>query len=231
MFVLICMVKFLFKKINIICGHYGTGKTNFTLNAALFLAKRGEKVTVVDLDIVNPYFRSSDYAKGLLDYGIKLLVPGTANTTLDAPSLPGDIYSVFSDRDSFIFFDVGGDDAGAYALGRYADMIIDSGDYMAAFVINKYRRLIESAGDAVSLMREIENASHIKMTALVNNSHLSYNTSVSDILSAHEYAREVAALSGLPLAATAVPAKFADELEGRIENIFPVDVIVKLPWN
>jgi len=221
----------MFKKLNVVLGHYGTGKTNFTLNAAKKLALQGKKVTVADLDIVNPYFRSSDYKAELEALGIKIIAPGTAGSTLENPSLPGEIYSVFSDTESIVFLDVGGDDAGAFALGRYADMIRESGDYQVVYVVNKYRRLIESPAEALALMREIEFASKINVTAIVNNSHLSYNTIIGDILSGYEYAKELSAISGLPLLATAAPERLCGGLEGRIENIFPIETLVRLPWN
>ncbi len=221
----------MFRKYNIICGHYGTGKTNFALNAAFGLARQGRRVTLVDLDIVNPYFRSSDYRRELEGNGIRLISPGSANTTLDAPYLPAEISSVFGGDADHVFFDVGGDDAGATALGRYADDIKGNDGYLGIFVINKFRRMIENPLDALELLREIEAASHLTMNALVNNSHLSLETSAADILSGCEYAREVSRVTGLPLMLTTVPKAIMSELEKKIENPFPVETIVKLPWN
>ncbi|MDR1630420.1 MAG: ParA family protein [Oscillospiraceae bacterium] len=220
-----------FKRLNIVYGHYGTGKTNFTLNCASALAKRGERVTVVDLDIVNPYFRSSDYHEELKRLGIRLIAPISANTTLESPALPADVYSAFSEESGTVFFDVGGDDAGAYALGRYSEQILKSESWQALFVVNKFRSLIALPGDAVSLMREIEAASHVPVTGIVNNSHVAEFTTPEDVLAGYAYAKEVGAFAGLPLAATAVPARFADSLQDKIENIMPVEVLVNLPWN
>lgn len=220
-----------FKRLNIVYGHYGTGKTNFTLNAAVSLAKQGERVSVVDLDIVNPYFRSSDYHEELKRLGIRLIAPISANTTLESPALPAAVYSAFSEQEGTVFFDVGGDDAGAYALGRYSEQVLKSESWQALFVVNKFRSLIALPGDAVSLMREIEAASHIPVTGIVNNSHVSEFTTPEDVLAGYAYAKQVSAFAGLPLVATAVPARFAHDLKEEIEDIVPVDVIVHLPWN
>lgn len=220
-----------FKKLNIIYGHYGTGKTNFTLNAATSLAKQGKGVMVVDLDIVNPYFRSSDYKQELEGIGVRLISPKFANTTLEAPALSADIAAAFTQEDGHVFFDVGGDDAGAYALGRYADNFLKSGDWQALFVINKFRQMISMPGEAVSLMRQIEAASHLAVSGIVNNSHVSELTTAEDVLEGQKYAEEIADFAGLPLLSTTVSKKLLPELEGKINNIFPIDVLVSLPWN
>ena len=107
-----------FRKINIITGHYGSGKTNVSVNMALDLAEKGEKVTVVDLDIVNPYFRTADFKELFGEHNISLTVPTYANSNLDIPALGFDMNGI-ADREGYIIIDVGGDDEGAKALGRY----------------------------------------------------------------------------------------------------------------
>lgn len=219
------------KRINIICGHYGSGKTNLALNLAMDLKNRGERVTLVDLDIVNPYFRTADYTDIMNAHGIKVISPATAGTTVDAPALTGEILSVFDKIDDSIIIDVGGDDAGAYALGRFSNRIAVGDDYQMLYVINKFRKLIATPQEAVDLLREIESASRIKATGIVNNSHLCELTSARDILSSISYAEETAKLAGLPLMMTTAPKMLERELAGKIENLYPVDIIVKLPWN
>ena len=102
-------------KLTIIYGHYGCGKTNLSINLALDLARQGKRVTLVDLDIVNPYFRSSDYTPMLQEKGIKVVAPQFAGTNLDLPSLSAEIYAAFDTSSGYVIVDVGGDDAGAYA--------------------------------------------------------------------------------------------------------------------
>ncbi len=219
------------KRINIICGHYGSGKTNLALNFAMDLKSRGERVTLVDLDIVNPYFRSSDYTEMLETGGIKVISPASAGTTLDAPALTAEIFSVFDSIQGNIIIDAGGDDVGAYALGRFSNRIAARGEYQMLYVINKFRKLISTPQEAVDLLREVESASSLKATGIVNNSHLCDLTTAQDILSSVFYAEQTALLSGLPLAMTSVPQHLRQELAGKIENLYPVDIIVKLPWN
>lgn len=219
------------KRINIICGHYGSGKTNLALNLAMDLKRGGAGVVLVDLDIVNPYFRSADYTGLMEKYGIKVISPSTAGTTVDAPALTGEILSVFDKTDESIIIDVGGDDAGAYALGRFSKRIVDRDDYQMFYVINKFRKLISTSQEAVDLLAEVESASSIRATGIINNSHLCDLTSAQDILSSMSYAERTAELAGLPLVMTAVPKILEQDLAGKIKNLYPVDIIVKLPWN
>ncbi len=220
------------KSINIICGHYGSGKTNFSLNLALRKKREGKTVDIVDLDIVNPYFRTADYKNFLVDNGIRVISPASAGTTLDAPALTSEIYSVFDDVDGYTVIDVGGDDVGASALGRFSKLIKALPEpYEMIFVINKFRSMISEPEDAIEIMREIEAASRLSVTGIVNNSHLATITTAEDILGSLDYAKATAQLAGLPLLATTAPANLASELEGRVENLLPVEVIVKLPWN
>ena len=221
----------MFKRINIICGHYGSGKTNLALNLAVDLKSKGERVTVVDLDIVNPYFRTADYTDFLLSKGIRVVSPSTAGTTVDAPALTAEILTVFDKTDGRIIIDVGGDDAGAFALGRFSKKIYTQGDFEMLFVINKFRKLIASPQEAVELLREVESASGIRATGIVNNSHLAGLTAADDIVSSLPYADETAQLAGLPLLMTTAPKHLEKELTGKVENLYPVDIIVKLPWN
>ncbi len=218
------------KKINIICGHYGSGKTNFSLNIANKLRQSGEKVTIVDMDVVNPYFRTSDYRESLENAGIRVITPVAAGTTLDTPSISSEVCSAFEQEDGYVIIDVGGDDVGATALGRFEKNIKATKDYQCFYVINKFRKFISTPDEAVELMREIEVASRLEMGAIVNNSHLAHLTSSDDILSSIDYANKVCSLSGLPLFATTVPQNLSDELKSKVPKIYPVEIIVKLPW-
>ncbi len=215
-------------KLVILCGHYGTGKTNFTLNLARDLRQTGQ-VTVVDLDVVNPYFRSSDY-KALLDqWDVKLLAPRFARSNVDLPALPPEIFSAFDSVGGTVMVDAGGDDAGATVLGRMSDRIRAHG-YEMLYVINKYRPMAEKPEQAGELLREIETASRLKATGLVNNSHLGAHTTEQNVLDAAEYARETSELLGLPLMATAVPKALEPKLRDRVDRVYPVDVLVTTPW-
>lgn len=217
-----------FSDIIIVCGHYGSGKTNLSLNLAFDFASRGEKVTLADLDIVNPYFRSSDYPELLEQHGIELIAPMYAHSNVDIPSLPASMYSLTS-RGGRVIIDVGGDDSGATALGRFSAMLSAHG-YDMLYVVNKYRALSTTCGETVELLGEIETASRLKATAVVNNSHIMQLTTAQDVLESDAYARKVSELSGLPLVMTAVDRRLAGELDGKISDIYPVDIHVTTPW-
>lgn len=218
----------------IVTGHYGTGKTNLAINLALDLAESYDQVTVVDLDIVNPYFRSSEYA-GLLDgKGVRLIAPTFAGTTLDTPSLPATIGSVF-DVPGAVIFDVGGDDVGATALGRFQHDI-ERLEYDMLYVVNRYRDLTTTPEEAAALLGEIEAASKLIATGVVNNSHLKSETTLDVVLDSVEFGRETARKLDLPLVCTTVPQALACELvpeggeAGPVENAYPVGTYVRTPW-
>lgn len=218
------------KKLTIIYGHYGSGKTNLSLNLAMDLARKGEKVTLVDMDIVNPYFRSSDYSDDLKAVGIEVIAPGFAGSNLDTPSLSPEIYSVFTKQDRYIIFDVGGDDAGAFALGRFAEEIEQFNNGEVYYVINKYRNFTDTPQKAQEILREIEQACSLKATGIINNSHLQNETGAEEVLSSMPYAEETAKLLDLPLITTTALKEVAKDKKLSGYNIYPVDMIVKPPF-
>ena len=213
------------KKYTIITGHYGSGKTNFAANLAVKAAENGEKVTVVDLDIVNPYFRSADFAELFEKKGISLAAPLYANTNLDIPALSFNIED-FMSTDGKVIVDVGGDDSGASALARYKEFLLQNADDIEGIcVINMYRYLTWTAAEAVEFMREIENASGIPMSAIVNNSNLGEETTAETIENSSAYADEVCRLTGLPLKYTVDASAGAE-----VKNRFPAEIYVKKIW-
>lgn len=188
-------------RLNIICGHYGTGKTNVAVNLALELRRQRHDIRIyaADLDIVNPYFRTADAARLLRDANVCPLIPEFANTNVDIPSLPPKMMSLLdgSGSDYVAFLDVGGDD-GAVVLGMYNKYIRATG-YDMYYVVNKYRPLIADPEDAYLCMCDIEAASGLSCTGIINNSSLGAETSAYDIAESVEYARACAARASLPL--------------------------------
>ena len=209
-----------YKRITLLSGHYGSGKTNIAVNMALDLKKQYDKVAVADLDIVNPYFRTKDSMEDFKQNGIRLIVSEYANSNLDIPALPDDMYAITDDRQLKTIIDVGGDDRGALALGRIAPQIIKENDYDMLMVINRFRPLTPDAESTLEVMREIELAGGIKFTGLINNSNLGAQTEKEDVLSSVKYANEVSALSGLPVVLTTVEERLYNNLSGEIENLF-----------
>ncbi len=196
--------------ITVICGHYGCGKTNLALNLAVEAAAKGRRSVIVDMDIVNPYFRSSEYGPFLEKHGVQLIAPVFANTTLDTPVLPPEIYSIFNMEDTDVFIDAGGDDVGATALGRLSRELTQAG-YEMIYVVNRYRILSTKPEETLPLLREIEGASHLRATAVVNNSHLGVDTTLQTVRDAVDFAEESARLCGLPLLYSTIPDFAAGE--------------------
>ncbi len=211
------------KRITLFAGHYGSGKTNIAVNYALYLKEQGLKVTLADLDIVNPYFRSKDSEQALKQAGVEVIASPYANSNVDMPALPSSLYSVTANKDTYFVLDIGGDDRGAYALGRLKEEILKEGNYEMVFVSNFCRPLTRTAAAAMEVMREIEAVANIKFTALVNNTNLGELTEKETVVSSSEKIKELSALSGLPVLFTSVKEGL---LEG--EDIFPLKLQKKI---
>ena len=216
------------KRVLLLCGHYGSDKTNIAVNLAQAVRREYPTVTLADLDIVNPYFRSKDSAAELEEAGIRLICSRYANSNVDIPALPPDLYALTDDRRMRAIIDVGGDDRGALVLGRLAPSILEENDYEMLMVINCYRPLTRDAASTVEVMREIEYAGGIRFTALINNSNLGVETTADDVLASVRYAEEVAAMSGLPVVMTTADERLQSELGDKIPNLFPLKLQKKI---
>ena len=212
------------KRLTLFAGHYGSGKTNIAVNYALQLAREGKKVCIADLDIVNPYFRTADSADVLKTAGIDLISPKFANSNVDLPALPAEAYRLVEDKSSYGIMVIGGDDRGAYALGRYTPFIRKENNYRMIFVANCYRALTRTATDALEVMREIEAACGLRFTDIVNNSHLGNFTDVQTLLDSQPFIDQLCELSGLPLYLTTVRADLAEEVSAHIPNVLPLQL-------
>ncbi len=211
-----------FRRVTLFAGHYGSGKTNIAVNYAVKIKEAGADVCLADLDIVNPYYRAKDSEDELQKRGIELISSVYANSNVDLPAIPQQMYSIVHNTDTYAVMDIGGDDRGALALGRYAPSILEENNYEMFFVINKFRPLTPDAESTVEVMREVEAAGGIKFTAIVNNSNLGEETTAEDVLSSVSYAEEISRLTGIPVKMTTVKNELYDELSGRIENVMPL---------
>ena len=200
------------KRLTLFAGHYGSGKTNIAVNYALLLAAEGKKVCIADLDIVNPYFRTKDSARELEAAGIDLISPQFANSNVDLPALPAEAYRLVTDRQTYGIMDIGGDDRGAYALGRYVPSILEENNYRMVFVANCYRPLTRTPEEAMEVMREIEDACKLRFTDIINNSNLGPETTAETVISSQAYMEALSKLSGLPIFATTAVAEVAKAL-------------------
>lgn len=217
------------RKITIISGHYGTGKTEFAVNLAIAMARDGRKVALVDLDIVNPYFRSIERKNELEREGVTIHVTSLAGKA-DTPSLPPGIMSVFSDPDRQTVIDLGGDPGGARVLGYYKPQI-DQTPHDFWFLVNRNRPENATVEKAIVYLRQTEATSRQKVTGIINSSHLGRETTAEDILRGDEFAAEIADIIDLPLIYTVAERKFEDELRSQVKgSFFPIDLYMIKPW-
>ncbi|MBQ3106842.1 MAG: ParA family protein [Eggerthellaceae bacterium] len=230
----------------VVTGHYGVGKTNFSLNLALDAARSGRKVVLVDLDVVNPYFRSSEYRDQLEAEGVRVVAPVFAErgSNLDVPSLTGAITPAIesAQRDAgsncseLVIVDAGGDDAGATALARFAP-VVKAAPYKLLYVVNPFRNLTQEPHEALEVLREIEAKCGLAVSAVVSNAHLMSETDEEDVLAGVAFAREVAERAAVPLACATYPAaclrreltSFSTD-ESSV-SLYPIRIHVRTPWD
>ena len=213
------------KRLTLFAGHYGSGKTNIAINYARRLRALGNEVVLADLDIVNPYFRTKDAEDTLKREGIGLIVSDYANSNVDLPSMPKEAYSLVARRDALGVLDIGGDDRGALALGRYVPSILSENDYEMLFVLNRARPLTRTVDDALEVLREIEAACALPFTAIVNNTNLGPATTPEDVLASLPFARELSKRTGLPVKMTCAEEKTAAALAGKVDDLFPLTIL------
>jgi len=216
------------KRVTLFAGHYGSGKTNLAVDYALELARSGKKTLIADLDIVNPYFRTRDSETELEKAGVRIVVSPYANSNVDVPALPDDMYSVIDDTSYHCVVDVGGDDRGALALGRLAPALNSENDYEMFMVANFFRPLTQTPEAAIAVMKEIEQASHMRFTAIINNSNLGALTTLEDVLSTEQKALKLSQLSGLELKATCISSDIADKANSN--GLTPIALHFRSDW-
>lgn len=218
------------KRVRIITGHYGSGKTEFAVNYALALAASGKKTAIADLDIVNPYFRSREMEPMFIEKGIRVVSSSIKGRGGDIPAISPEVLTLLQDKSYHAVLDVGGDKAGATALGRFHEYL-DKEPYDMMFVINANRRQTNDKEGAVKYLRAIEEGSRQRVTALVNNTHLCGETTLEDILRGQKVCEEVSQALGLPIKYTVAEKKFIEQLPANIQEIvFPIDLYMIRPW-
>ncbi len=216
------------KRITVFVGHYGSGKTELAVNYAMALRRSGKKVIIVDFDIVNPYFRTKDAEAELNAMGIEVIAPQYANMNLENPALPAEIYKAFDDKESYIIFDVGGDDDGAIPLGRYHSRFTEE-EIDVFFVLNERRMFTSDTDGALEILEAIEYVSRLKVTAIINNTHLKEETTPEIVLRGEEFANEFSGRTGLPIACTCGTAAVLEQIpQEKISEKFMIENLIKL---
>ena len=214
------------QQIHIFTGHYGSGKTEVSLNFAIKAANRGEKVTIIDLDTVNPYFRTNDAKAILQEHGIDVIASEFASTNLDMPTVPAEVLGVF-DREGIIIFDVGGDDEGAYALGQYFSFFKKTG-YKMHLVVNAKRPLCSTSEEIVEMALDIQRASRLKFTDIFNNTNVAKATDETTLMSEIDEIQKAAKELGIEIAAHCGKENALKNIESN--KAFEMNIYIKMPF-
>ena len=218
------------KRNRIISGHYGSGKTEFSINYAIRLAELKKNVAIVDLDVVNLYFRSREKEEFLKEKGIRVIGSSIRATSLDLPSISGETSIAFQDKSLETIIDLGGNPEGARALGRYNEYLKE-GSYDMFFVLNANRPETRSIDDVMEFMVKIQDVVRGKFTGIVNNTHMLKSTSVDDILRGYDLAKEVSDLAGIPIKYNAGLESVLNNVQSKLEGeIFPIDLYMREEW-
>ena len=216
-------------RISIVTGHYGTGKTEFSVNLALALAAEGASVMLADLDIVNPYFRSRERRSLLEEAGVRLISSSQACSAADVPSLPAELLAILENRDIRGVLDIGGDPVGARVLARFQPKIVQE-DYQLIYVLNANRPEVRTAEAAVRYLRGIEATTGLTCTGIVNNTHLCGETTPEEIRKGARLAEAVSRETGIPVLCHVAEERFVPELSDLSEPVFPITIQMKKPW-
>lgn len=219
------------KRIRIIIGHYGSGKSEFSMNYVTKLRKLTEKeVAIADLDVVNVYFRTREKKNLLESMNITTIDSSITATTLDLPSISARVMTPLNDESYEYVMDAGGDNVGARVVGRFAHLINEN-EYDMFCVVNANREQTQTAEGVVKHIREIEKASKLKVTGLINNTHLIRSTTIEDVLRGQEVAKEVSKACDIPIRYVACLENLVDQLPKDLEGeIFPIKLYMREDW-
>lgn len=219
------------KRLTIVTGHYGSGKTEFSVNKAIDLKKRNEKVSIADLDIVNTYFRTRERGEFLESLGIHVCDSSVKTPALDLPAIPAEVMGIIQDESTASVLDIGGDAVGARVLARFSPLV-KKVDYDLLFVINANRPETQTAEDVISYLRSIETTADLKVTGLVNTTHLLKDTTVEDIERGHRLVKEVSLATNIPIAYEVAIERVASLIEDEEikEKLFPIKMYMREDW-
>lgn len=220
------------KRIKIFVGSFGSGKTEIAINYSIYCRKSHAKVAIVDLDIVNTYFRTRE-ARDTLDLkDIKVIAPKGEMAYADLPLISPEIKGLIQDSEYHLILDVGGDDVGTVVLGNFKSSIEDL-DYEMLLVVNSYRPFNQDIPQIKQIAQEIENSSRLKISGIVSNPNLSIQTDENVIKKGHILIKQAARKLKVPIKFICVDERFSQEIkqENFEEPIFYIKRFMHLPWN
>ncbi|MCF6094421.1 ParA family protein [Microaerobacter geothermalis] len=218
-------------RIIVITGHYGSGKTELSINLAFAEKKGGSQVAIADLDVINPYFRSREVNQAFQQEGIEVIAPKGEIATADLPVVSGEIYHYISNENYRLIIDVGGDKDGALAAGQYAQLLKPSKPEVL-FIVNTTRPYVNTVEGIGLTIAAIENNLRLKITGLVNNTNLGTETSLQDIEKGLEITERAAKQLAIPLCFNCATSYFIDKIEAKYPDHvwFLLNRYMKLPW-
>lgn len=215
-------------RLTVVVGHFGSGKTEFSVNLALELAK-DHPTALADLDVVDPYFRSRECKELFDSRGIQLISSSQNCVDADVPSMPAEVMRLFDDERLYGVLDIGGDASGARVLARYRRRLKACGAEVIC-VVNANRPLTDTPEKAVSYVRSIEAAVGLPITGLVNNTHLCTETELEDILTGAKLLTEVSKETGIPIVCHMASEALAQAAEQSVRPVFSIQVYMKKLW-
>lgn len=218
------------RRIRVITGHYGSGKTEFSANYAKYLAKTHDKVAIADLDVINTYFRSRELQKEFEKLGIEIIGASVEASAVDVPAISAEVMRPIENEEYQFILDVGGNPAGARALGRFRkDLLEQNPDHF--FVVNRNRPETANADDVIAFIRQTEAICGIPVTKLINSTHMLKDTQVSDVLYGQELCEELSEKLGLPIAYISCRKEIVDQLPEELQEIaLPIELTMRQTW-
>lgn len=226
--------------VNIFLGGLGSGKTTVALNVALFSAARilskkattegsRERIFLVDLDVINPYFRSRMVQPEMAAHGVEVISPPASIAQGDLPALPAAIRGAL-DSGAGLVFDIGGDTVGATALGCYQPYILKR-EYRLFFVVNTRRPFTDTAEKIRAAVGEIEDAARLKVHFLVNNTNIGQATGVEELKEGLAIVQQAGELLKIPVAFNAVlEERNVPEMRELAGEVLLLKRVFRLPW-
>ena len=228
------------KRMMILIGNYGSGKSELALNFAFAAAERGERTELLDLDMVNTYFRLTERGKQVEMKEIRLVSPNFANSGIETLSLPAEVQSAFAMDWDTVIFDVGGDAVGSTALGRYHEdfMQLEEGALEVLNVVNIRRPLAGTVEKVLHLQEEMQIHSRLKITGMINNTNLAEMTTVQELHDGYEIIKKVSERTGVPVKYTSGKRELLDRFLAEpghdpkyIGTPLPIDIYMRRDWN